>query len=95
MITVSDVVNAYKKTNLEPGVVIGIEGQRCHPMVAILIGRGLKQDSIYDYFGADFVTEFNRGFYDRPIEKAYDKEAYEQGKNIRDKIIAGTLLTVA
>jgi len=92
MITISDCVKAYTKTNLAPAVTVGISNGYAHPLSVILLSKGLKQDSIYDYFGADYVTEFNRGFYARPQEKSYNIENYNQGKEIREKILSNTLL---
>lgn len=95
MITIDEVRKAYAATGLKPAVRGYVESttMEAHPLGAIITMRGMPVSTIYEYFGASFVDDFNVGFYDLNPTLSYDDEAYELGCTLREAVLDGSLVT--
>lgn len=94
MITTDDIRKAYTLTGLTPhfGMYIDAKNKVAHPLGAILAQRCLPPSHVYEYFGPEFVDDFNLGFFNLDRAAPTDPDAYTFGANIRELVGSGALL---
>ena len=91
MITRDAVANAYKSTGLRPVIVPYYDAERgiASPLGVLCVANGVPIVQLHEYFGAEFVTDFNHGMNNNPSSLARDPDAYSQGFEFRTMVLSG------